>query len=156
MSKKNWQYFLTIILILAILIIIYLDMMVYIAGPTLKDSDHEAVKTAIALALDDDVNEISFYNEYTLDQTIDVYEISTEQDDYYIFYGDNTVYFQLKTTSYNEESLNNYVQENYELMDYTTKLGLYADKPIIVIITTDQEIILDYYTYEEILRWEKI
>lgn len=142
----------TTLLAICIFLIIYFNMTIFISGPYLKDNKVDDIELAISEKLD--ASSIKFINKYALDEDIYVFEVVNDSGDNIIFYGDNKIYEQLNYNTYDEEKFKVYISDKYSL-DFKIYLGYYENKPIISLVNDKQEIILDYYSYQELFIWNK-
>jgi hypothetical protein len=142
----------TTFLVICIFLILYFNMTIFISGPYLKDNKVEDIKFAIGEKLD--ASSIKFINKYALDEDIYVFEVVNDIGVNIVFYGNNKIYEQLNNDTYDEEKINVYVNNKYSL-DFKINLGYYDNKPIIALVNDKQEIILDYYNYQELFIWNK-
>ena len=149
-QKRN--LIISVLLIVSILLIIYFDMMYFISGPYLRDDDTERIASAISETLG--AESVEFIDRYVLDEEIYVYEVVSDLGDNIVFFGNNRIHAQLDRDTFDLSEVESYAESLYG-EGYEVKLGYYDQKPIIALISDDREIIMDYYSYEELFIWNK-
>ena len=149
-DNQKRSLIITTTLAIIIVLIIYFNMMIFISGPYYQDDNIENISMAISNKLN--ATSIDFLNKYTLDEEIYVFEVVNDSGDNIIFYGNNSIYEQININTYDKASLESYVNDTYK-ESYEINLGYYNNKPIIALVNTEEDIVIDYYDYEEVFVW---
>lgn len=139
----------TVMLIIVALLVVYIEIAIFISGPTRKYEDKVATQIASIkqsyAQIQDVQRHVFHYVVYT----------GEDQDTYVWFNEKGKAIASRKKATYDEAKVKAFVSKNYHGEDMHISLGYGYKNPVYVINFKQGELLLDYDTLEEIYYLKK-